>query len=150
MSATRLLDDLRNRGAIVRAVGGEIVVSAPKGLVTADDRATLGAAKSELLVLLSSEKSGPLSPLVEYAASVLPKIKMTIRETGDTKRDFDLVGCVRRAIQEFQPGGNHIYLRIVTLDGRPFMVEWRALADRELRIALGRVLANAAVSDRSR
>jgi len=144
MNATTLLDDLRTRGAIVRADRGDIVVSAPKGLITADDRATLVDAKSELLQLLSSENSGPFSPLVEYAASVLPKIKMTIRETGDTKRDFDLVGRVRRAIQEFQPGGNHIYLNIVTLDGRRVVVEWRALADRELRVALAQILARAA------
>jgi len=150
MNAATLLDDLRSRGAIVRADRGDIVISAPKGLVTADDRATLVVAKSELLRLLSSENSGPLSPLVEYAASVLPKIKMTIRETGDTKRDFDLVGRLRHAIQEFQPGGNHVYLKIVTLDGRRVLVEWRALASRELRIALAQILARGASGDRRR
>jgi hypothetical protein len=141
MSAARLLDELRSRGAIVRADRGDIVVSAPKGLITADDRATLAGAKSEMLKLLSSESSDPFSPLVEYAASVLPKITMTVRETGDVERDFDLVGRLRRAIQEFQPGGNHIYLKIVTLDGRRVLVEWRALADRELRLALAQILA---------
>jgi hypothetical protein len=146
MNATTLLDDLRHRGAIVRVDRGEIVVSAPKGLVTAHDRATLAVAKPELLRLLSSEKSGPFSPLVEYAASVLPKIRMTIRETGDTTRDLDLVGRVRRAIQEFQPGGNHIYLKIITLDGRRIVVEWRALAARDLRLALAHTLAQASLS----
>ncbi len=147
MNATALLDELRSRGAIVRADRGDIVVSAPKGLVTADDRATLAVAKPELLRLLSSEHAGPFSPLVEYAAWVLPTIKMTIHETGDTKRDFDLLGRVRRAIQEFQPGGNDVYLKIVTLDGRRVLVEWRALADRELRIALAQILARATPGD---
>ncbi len=99
MNATTLLNDLRSRGAIVQADRGDIVVSAPKGLVTADDRATLVVAKSELLELLSFENSGPVGSLIEYAASILPKIRLTIRETGDTRRDFDLVGRVRRAIQ---------------------------------------------------
>lgn len=143
MNAMALLENLRTRGAIVRVEDGDILVSAPKGLVTSDERLTLAGAKSELLRLLSREGPGPSSPLVEYAASVLPKIKMTIRETGDTERDFDLVGSVRRTIQEFQPGGNHIYLNIVALDRRRVVVEWRALAARELRLALAHILARA-------
>jgi hypothetical protein len=143
MNASLLIDDLRSRGAIVRADRGDIVVSAPKGLVTDDDRATIAVAKAALLSLLSAETSGPFSPLAEYAASVLPTMKMTIRETGDAKRDFDLVGRLRRAIEEFQPGGNHIYLTIVTLDGRRVLLEWRALADRELRFAVAQILAHA-------
>ena len=150
MNASVLLSDLRSRGAIVRAERGEVVVSAPKGLVTADDRATLAVAKSELLRLLLDESSGPFSPLVEYAASVLPKIRLTIRETGDTKRDFDLLGDVRRVIQEYQPGGNHIYVRIVQIGRESVVVEWRALADRELRMALGRMLARTALNERTR
>ncbi|MDP9236364.1 MAG: hypothetical protein M3P30_03030 [Chloroflexota bacterium] len=144
MNATTLLDELRSRGAIIRADRGEIVVSAPKGLITPDDRATLAVSKPELLQLLSAEHSGPFSPLGEYAASVLPKIKMTIRETGDTKRDFDLVGRVRKVIQEHQPGGNHVYLTIKTLDRRRVTVEWKALATHNLRIGIAHVLATAA------
>lgn len=149
MNATVLLHDLRGRGAIVRADHGDVVVSARKGLVTEDDRATLAVAKPDLLRVLSDEKSGPFSPLVEYAASILPKIKMTVRETGDTKRDFDLIGRLRLVIQEFQPGGNHVYLRIVTLDGRCVVVGWRALTDRNLRIGLAQILATAAASEKS-
>lgn len=144
MNATGVLEDLRSRGAIIRAEGGNIVVSAPKGLVTEHDRAALAVAKPELLRLLSLENAGPFSPLVEYAASVLPTIKMTIRETGNAQRDFDLLGRVRQVIEEFQPGGNHVYLTIVTLDQRRVVVEWRAVADRGLRIAIARVLARAA------
>jgi len=150
MNAAELLDGLRSRGAIVRVDRGDILVSAPKGVVTEDDRATLVVAKPELLQVLSTESFGPFSPLVEYASSVLPRIKLTIRETGDTERDFDLVARVRRTVQEFQPGANHIHLAIVTLDQRRVVVEWRALADRELRTALAHVLARAAPSEAAR
>lgn len=149
MSAIALLEDLRRQGARIDVDGGDLVITARRGLVTPELRAALAEAKPELLETLRASATGPFSPLVEYAASVLPKIKMTIRETGDTKRDFDLVGRVRGEIQKFQPGGNHIYLRIVTLDGRRVVVEWRALAGRELRIALAHVLANAGVSQRT-
>lgn len=150
MSAIALLEDLRRQGARIDVDGGDLVITARRGLVTPELRAALADAKPALLETLRVSAAGPFSPLVEYAASVLPRIKMTIRETGDTKRDFDLVGRVRRAIQEFQPGGNHIHLRIVTLDKRSVVVEWRALADTELRIALAHVLATAAMSDQTR
>jgi hypothetical protein len=150
MSATALIEDLHRQGARIDVDGGDLVITARRGLVTPKLRAALALAKPELLATLRASAAGPFSPLVEYAASVLPKIKMTIRETGDTKRDFDLVGRVRFAIQEFQPGGNHIYLAIITLDKRRVVVEWRALAARELRMALAQVLARAAVSERTR
>ena len=150
MSATDLIENLHRQGARIDVDGGDLVITARRGLVTPELRAALAQAKPELLATLRASGAGPFSPLAEYAASILPKIKMTIRETGDTKRDFDLLGRIRSAIQVFQPGGNHIFLRLVTIDGRHVLVEWRALADRELRISLARVLATAAVSEPTR
>jgi TubC N-terminal docking domain len=149
MTATGLLEDLRRQGARVEVDGGDLVITARRGIVTPELRAALADAKSELVTAIRASATGPFSPLVEYAAKVLPKIKMTIRETGDTKRDFDLVGQVRAIISEFQPGGNHIYLTIVTLEGRRVVVEWRALAGRDLRVALGRLLARTTSKQRS-
>jgi hypothetical protein len=143
MNATDVLESLRERGALVRAECGDIVVSARKGVLTEDDRTAIAQVKPQLLDLLATEQRRTYTPLIEYAASILPSIKMTVRETGDVERDFGLVNRIRQVIQEFQPGGNHIYLAIVTLNGRRIVVEWRALADRELRLALGRVLARA-------
>jgi hypothetical protein len=107
--------------------------------------------KATLLRLLASaertsEASIPRRPLAEVAADLLPNIRFTIRETANTRRDFDLVGQARQVIQEFQPGGNHIYLKIITLDGRRIVVEWRALAARDLRLALAHTLAQASLS----
>jgi TubC N-terminal docking domain len=143
MNAAAFLAELREQGVEVSVERGDLLVVAPRGVLTPQICAALSEAKPELLAALRASAAGPFSPLVEYAASVFPKIKMTIRETGDTKRDFDLVGRVRCAIQEFQPGGNHIYLNIVTLDRRRVVVEWRALAARELRVALAHILARA-------
>jgi len=156
MNATALLAELEERSVILVTVGERLVVDAPRGALTRELRSAIVANKEGLLrelrerPHLAQPDHASASPLAEYAASVLPKIKMTIRETGDTKRDFDLVGRLRSAIQEFQPGCNHIYLAIITLDKRRVVVEWRALADRALRISLAQVLAKAAVSERSR
>jgi hypothetical protein len=117
-------------------------VSARKGVLTEDDRTAIAKVKPQLLDLLTTEQKKTYTPLVEYAASILPSIRLTIRETENTERDFNLINRIRQVIQEFQPGGNHIYLVIRTVDGRRIVVEWRALADRELRLALGRVLAS--------
>jgi len=150
MTARALLEELRRQGARIDVDGGDLVITGRRGLVTPELRAALVEAKPELLETLRASPSRPASPLVEYAASVLPKIKMTIRETGNTTRDFDLVGRLRRAVQEFQPGANHIYLKIVTLDGRRVVVEWRALAARDLRLALAQILARAATAEAQR
>jgi hypothetical protein len=139
-----LIEDLTARGAAFRVDGDDIVVTAAKGVVTAADRAALAAVKAEAVHTLRLREPRQFSPLVEYAASRLPRIRMTVRETGDTERDFGLINRLRRAIEEFQPGGNHVYLTIVTLGGRRVTVEWRAVADRPLRLMLGDILAQAA------
>jgi hypothetical protein len=145
VTAAEVLDNLKRRGALLRVEHGDIVISAPKGVLNADDRAALSVVKQELVELLRTEHRQQFGPLVEYAATRLPSVRMTVRETGDTKRDFDLINRIRQTIQEFQPGGNHIYLSIVTLERRRVIVEWRALAERELRLALARVLARVAM-----
>jgi hypothetical protein len=121
-------------------VNDRLVLDAPCGVLTDEVKAKLRQLKPELLRVVRER------PLPEVAADWLPKIKFTIRETGDAKRDFDLLGRLRQVIQEFQPGGNHVYLNIVTLDQRRVVVEWRAVAGRELRIALADILARAALA----
>ncbi|MEX2227479.1 MAG: hypothetical protein WEB52_13635 [Dehalococcoidia bacterium] len=136
MSATSLVRSLERRGVRLQAVDDRLVVDAPRGVLTDDVKEELRAQKSEVLRIVREGR-----PLAELAADRLPSIRFTIRETGDTERDFDLIGRVRQVIEEFQPGGNHIYLTIVTLDQRRVVVEWRAVADRELRLGIGHVLA---------
>lgn len=138
MSATGLVRDLERMGVRLDAVNDRLVLDAPKGVLTDDIKAALRASKAEVLRIIRRRR-----PLAEFAADRLPSIRLTIRETGNVQRDFDLLGRIRKVIEEFQPGGNHIYLRIVTLDRRSIRVEWRAVADRGLRIALGQVLASA-------
>ena len=140
MSADTLILELRRLGVRLRAEHDRLVVDAPRGVLTDEMRAELKARKPDVLRLVQSTPS-----LADVAADRLPSIRFTIRESGDTQQDFDLVGRVRRAIEEFQPGGNHIFLTIVTLDGRRVVVEWRALAERGLRVAIGRLLADAAL-----
>jgi hypothetical protein len=142
MSATALVESLERLGVRLRAEDGRLVVDAPRGVLTDAVKAELRARKPELLRLVRAQRR-----LADVAADCLPIIRLTIRETGDTKRDFDLLGRVRRVIQEFQPGGNHVYLNVMTLDRRRVVVEWRAVAARELRIALSQILAKAAVGE---
>ena len=152
MNTTTLIEDLERRGVRLHVVGDQLVVDTPRGVLTDEICAALASQKPNLLRMLSAaanatDASEPHRPLAEVAADLLPSIRFTIRETGDTRRDFDLLGRARQVIQEFQPGGNHIYLNIVMLDGRRVVVEWRALAERELRIGLAQILARAAASD---
>ena len=148
MNAQALLDELRHQGARISVERGDLVIVAPHGVMTSKLREAIAELKPELVEALRTVGAGPFGSLVEYAASLLPTIRLTIRESGQTKRDFDLLGRVRSVISEFQPGANHVYLTIITVDGRRVVVEWRALADLELRVALGRLLARTTVRER--
>src|SRR5262245_56411986 len=53
--AGALLDDLRSRGAELRADGNYLVVDAPRGVLTGDDRQALTMAKPLLLQRLALE-----------------------------------------------------------------------------------------------
>jgi hypothetical protein len=143
VSAVLLVQNLERRGVRLKVEQDQLVVDAPRGVLTADVKAELAARKSELFRLVRDRT------LDEVAANLLPRVRFTIRETGDTARDFDLLGRVRKLIQEFQPGGNHIYLNIVTLDGRRVVVEWRALATRQLRMGIAHILAGVALSEKT-
>jgi hypothetical protein len=145
MNAATLIEDLERRGVRLRMDGDRLIIDAPRGVLTDEITSVLASQKLAVLRLLSDagEVSKPRRPLAEVAADLLPSIRFTIRETSDTCRDFDLLGRVRQVIQEFQPGGNHVYLNIITLDKRRVVVEWRALAARELRVALAHILARA-------
>lgn len=142
MSAEALAQRLERLGVRLDVEADRLVVDAPRGVLTADIKAELVACKPQLLRLIGSG-----IPLADFAADRLPVIRFTIRETGDTWHDFGLLGRVRQLIQEFQPGGNHVYLRIVTTDRRRVVVEWRAVADRRLRMAIAQILAHSARPD---
>ena len=58
MSTTALLDGLRVRGVELTAEGPNIRIRAPRGILTPDDRAVIGAAKTELLAELEAEANG--------------------------------------------------------------------------------------------
>jgi hypothetical protein len=140
-----LLDDLKQRGLRLLACGDVLIVDAPRDGVTTDMLDRIAANKRALLTLLAVPvATGGRSPLVEYAADRTPPVRLTIRETGDAERDLDLLHRVLLVIGQHQPGGNHVYLRIVSQDRRRVVVEWRALAEPALRLGLARALAESA------
>jgi hypothetical protein len=157
VNAGVLVRDLEQQGVRLYVKGDQLVVDAPKGVLTTAIRSALASEKPAVVQLLTAgEHQQRLHPprargrpLAEVAADLAPAVRLTIRETGDTERDFDLLGRVRKVIQEFQPGGNHVYLKIVTTDGRRVVVEWRAVAARDLRMAIAQVLARAALQDKA-
>ena len=145
MNACALLDDLKGQGIRLLACGDVLIVDAPRDTVTADLLDRIAANKPDLLTLLAEPvATGARSPLAEYAADRTPPVRLTIRETADTARDVDLLHRVRLEIAGYQPGGNHIYLTIITQDGYRVVAEWRALAERGLRLGIARALADAA------
>jgi hypothetical protein len=83
------------------------------------------------------------NPLAEYAAyaSGMPKVCFTLRETANTEGDMECLRRIRTIIREHEPGGNRVVMTVFTLDGRRVYAEWRALATRELRRGIARVLA---------
>jgi hypothetical protein len=146
MNARAILAKLREHDIRVSACGERLLIDAPTGALTDDLRAALSESKPEILAMLADAAEHGVrsaSPLVEYASSVLPSVRFTVFETGDTERDFTLLHRLRHTIEEHQPGGNRILLRVVTTDRRKVVLEWRAVASRELRLDIARVLAEA-------
>ena len=90
------------------------------------------------LVEAASNSEGG-SPLVEYAAELGLTVHFTIRETEDVAGDVAFLTRVRAVLAE-HPGQNLINMRIVTLDGRRPVVQWRALACEPLRHSLAGLL----------
>lgn len=147
MNASALVADLRTQGVSFAVRGDELLVYAPRGRITAAIREALVACKPDILRELRegaprAQPSNRPSSLADYAADRAPFIRFTLRETEDIVSDFKVLDAVRRVIQEFQPGGNHIFLNVRTVDGRRFKLEWPALVESELRRALATVLAN--------
>ena len=146
MNARAVLTELREQDIRVSACGERLLIDAPAGALTDDLRAVLTENKSEILAALEEDALRSVrqaSALVAYASSVLPFVRFTVRETGDTERDFTLLHRLRHTIEEHQPGGNRILLRVVTTDRRKVLLEWRAVASRELRMGIARVLSQA-------
>jgi hypothetical protein len=81
-------------------------------------------------------------PLAEYAADRTPFIRFTLRETGDVVADCGLLDRIRSEIAKYEPGGNHIYLNVVTEDRRRIKLERRALVQPELRYDIAHILAD--------
>ena len=146
MNARAVLAKLRQHDIRVLACGERLLIDAPAGALTDDLRAALTESKPEILAMLAEDAHHGVrqaSPLVEYASSVLPSVRFTVTETGDIERDFTLLHRLRHMIEEHQPGGNRILLRVVTTDRRIVVLEWRAVASRELRMGIARVLSEA-------
>jgi tubulysin polyketide synthase-like protein len=148
------MEELRQRGVALVARDDELVIFAPKGRVTPDIRESLVAQKPEILRHLRNamvEKAALTRKacLAEYASDRLPAIRLTLRETEDMLSDFKVLDAIRDAIGEYQPGGNHIFMKVVTLEGRRVTLEWRALVEPELRRRLADILAAHATHRRS-
>ena len=149
MNAASLLAELEERSVFLLSLGDNLLIDAPQGALTSDLRSAIAANKAGLLRELGRRPPVPpksdkrASPLAEYAADRAPAVRFTIRETDDVVGDVRLLSRVREVIPAHQPGGNHSFLTIRTLDGRRVTVEWRALALRSLRLGIARVLAQA-------
>lgn len=147
MNAAELIADLKHRGVSLVPSGTNLIVDAPPGSLTVDLREAIVVLKFDILRALRTSPDTPTayapvpSPLAEYAAAQLPAIRLTLRETDDLVHDFKVLDAIRNAIKAYEPGGNHVYLRIVAVDGRKFRLEWQALAERGLRHDLALVLA---------
>jgi hypothetical protein len=154
MNASALVADLRTQGVSFAVRGDELLVYAPRGRITVAIREALVACKQDILRDLReraprAQPPNQPSSLADYAADRAPFVRFTLCETEDIVSDFRVLDAIRRVIQEFQPGGNHIFLNVRTVDGRRFKLEWRALVEPELRHALGSVLANEGLRRRS-
>jgi len=148
LNPASLLAQLAEREVFLLPVGERLLIDAPRGALTQELRSAIAENKPGLIRELrrrpASAEQKSANSLMEYAADRAPAVRFTLRETEDIVHDIQLMNRVRRVIQEHQPGGNHIYLTIRTLDGRRVTVEWRALASRSLRLGIGSVLARAA------
>ena len=140
MSAAALLDRLLAAGVELSVAGDKLHVEAPNGAVTPEIREELVAHKAELI-----EELRRPSPLTEQAQEYAAVVCLTIPETSDVAGDIALLRRVRVVIEEFQSGANEVRVRLPALDGRRPVARWRALASRELRMALARQLAERGV-----
>jgi len=147
LTAAELIADLKRRGVSLVPSGTSLIVDAPPGSLTPDLRHAMTALKFDVLRALKAAPDAPpprgsvRSPLAAYAAERLPSIRLTLRETDDIVHDFKVLDAIRDAIRAYEPGGNRVHLKIVTVDERKFTLEWHALAEPELRRDLAHVLA---------
>ena len=87
------------------------------------------------------EARQPASPsaLVESAMFAAPPVRATINETEDKDADIALLSDLVKVIKEY-PGGNRVHLTIHELGGDKAVMEWSALASRDMRWGLARAL----------
>jgi hypothetical protein len=74
VTARELVDQLAGRGVKLSADGDHLVVRAPKGVLTDEDRAALSSSKAALLVELGDEelRLGPAAPAAKAAPAAAP------------------------------------------------------------------------------
>jgi len=87
------------------------------------------------------EEHQPASPsaLVESARLSVPPVRVTICETEGRTADLALLADLVKVIKAY-PGGNRVQLTIHEVGGSRAVVEWSALASRDMRMGLSRVL----------
>ena len=135
MTAAALLTRLHENGIVVTVENGSLRLEGHPGAVTPELTTQLRAHKSDLIEALQRP-----SPLAEFAADLALVIRFHVSETTDVEGDVAFLRRIRLLLDEW-PGSNRIRFRIRTLDGRRPLLEWRALATTELRMALARLLA---------
>lgn len=79
------------------------------------------------------------SALAESARFAAPPVRVTLRETENNAADIALLTDLVKVIKEY-PGGNRVHLIIHELAGNKAVMEWSALASRDMRMALARTL----------
>ena len=142
IGVSELLDRLAAADVRLTVRAGQLEYDAPKGALDEDLVDELRAHKPELIEALQHP-----SPLAAAAVALAPIIRFHVSETEDVEGDVAFLRRVRLLLNK-HPGSNRVRLRIRTLDCRRPLLEWQALATTELRLALGRLLAERGMEPR--
>ena len=90
------------------------------------------------LEIAKRTRAGTL-PSLAAQVSEMPPVRITVRESEDVEQDTVFMQRLAAVISEY-PGTNRVVCTVVTLDGRRFPVEWRAVACRQLRHRLSELV----------
>lgn len=139
-SAQSILAEARQRGIHLELVDSRLIVRHRRGAPVEDIRGLVESNRPQVIGLLEQER------LLEYAAHLpgMPVVHFTLWETEDVDGDVAFLQRLVDTLREY-PGGNRVIATIRGIDGCKHLVEWRALASRQLRRSIGDLLRRRAV-----
>jgi hypothetical protein len=94
MKPTVLLDKLQAHGVVLEAIGDQLKLTAPVGLLTAADRAACQEHKAAILALLESASAACDAPRADALASLAREVE--VNRCADVP---ELVGATARLIE---------------------------------------------------